>query len=84
MNTTETEPQTKIVYVVKSYTESQKRAIQKYYQANKEKIVKKQMERAKERYQNDPEFREKNVTRMREAMRRKKAQTILEIPMKNI
>lgn len=73
MNETDTDQQPKVVYIVKSYTEAQKRAIMKYYQANREKIVKKQVERAKERYQNDPEFREKNVKRMREAMRRKKS-----------
>ena len=60
------------MYIIKSYTEAQKRAILKYYHANKEKIVKKQMERAKERYHNDTEFREKSVIRMREAMRKKK------------
>jgi len=73
MNETDTDQQPKVIYIVKSYTEAQKRAIMKYYQANREKIVKKQVERAKERYQNDPEFREKNVKRMREAMRRKKS-----------
>lgn len=86
MNIPDTETQTQIVYIVKSYTEAQKRAILKYYHANKEKIVKKQMERAKERYRNDMEFREKSVTRMREAMRKRKAakNQPQEIPQENV
>ena len=54
-------------------SECQKRAIKKYYDKNREQIVARQVARAKERYANDPEFRANNVLRMREAMRKKKA-----------
>ena len=71
MNNPEIQEVSKVA--AKYYNESQKNAIKRYYEKNKAKIVQRQVERAKERYQNDPEFREKNVLRMREASRKKKA-----------
>jgi hypothetical protein len=71
MNNTES-PQPTIIYIIKSYTEAQRRACKKYYDANREKVVQRQVERARERYKTDQEFREKQCKRVREVQKRKK------------
>ena len=70
-------PPIQVLYIiVKPNAESQKRANAKYYIKNKDKIMKRQVARATERYNNDPEFKEKTLIRMREASRRKALKTL--------
>ena len=75
----EIEIQEEIAVNIPKVSEAQKRAIKKYYEKNKEQIVKRQIERAKERYNSDIEFREKNQKRMREYSRNKKLELMKEV-----
>ena len=60
-------------------SESQKRAIKKYYEKNTEQIVQRQIQRAKERYHTDSVFREMNQKRMLIYSRNKKKELIKEV-----
>ncbi len=67
-----------IVYVSKIKSEEEKlrekEAQQKYYEKNKDKVIKKHSEYEKERYQIDEEFRLRRNKQNRESYQRRKAQ----------
>ena len=75
----EIEIQEEIAVNIPKVSEAQKRAIKKYYDKNKEKIVQRQIERAKERYHTDQAFREMNQKRMLIYSRNKKLELMKEV-----
>ena len=54
------------------YTPAHKKALKKYYDANKEDKIKKSSERYKEKYNNDEEFRTKRKEYMRQYQQKKR------------
>lgn len=61
-----------VIIVRSSYTEAQKRAIQKYREKNKEKILEKQRENSKKWYEkNQDTHREKALQRYHDNKKRK-------------
>ena len=60
------------IEVNKPQSEASKQAYKKYFDKNKETIQEKYKEYKKDRYNNDPEYREKLLIKQREAYQRKK------------
>jgi hypothetical protein len=54
--------------------ESQKKAIKKYYESHKEEILEKTRNKLRERYANDPEYRQYQINKAKERYNAKKAQ----------
>ena len=63
-----------IITIIKTYkyTPAHKKALKKYYDANKEDKIKKASERYKEKYNNDEEFRTKRKEYMRQYQQKKR------------
>ncbi len=57
-----------------TYTESRKKSNQKYIENNKEKVNEHYKKVYREKYQNDPEFREKEIERTKKYRERKKSE----------